>query len=170
MKRVSSAGNDKLVTMFPDDKFYLPGYESPKDTLGRYALDPTTFRAKSNANGLETPKNSLYYGRNSAGNASAAFSTTGLASSLAKQADGNPGATFMADDDGRGLNYIPAPGPQGEGASSPVSAASTVADGGIDGHTLYPDCSDYGAYGDALKRSQRDGGHFYYGRHVRDDY
>ena len=172
MKRVSSVGNDKFVTMYPDDKFYLPGYESPKDTLGRYSFDPTTFRAKSNANGLETPKNSLYYGRNSGGFAGAATTPTDASplSSLAKQADGDPGATFMADDDGRGLNSMPAPGPRGGGVSSPLSAASTIADGGIDGHTLFPDCSDYGAYGDALKRSQRDGGHFYYGRQVRDDY
>lgn len=163
-KRVSSAGHDKLVTVLPDDKFYLPGYESFN---ARYASDPTTFRAKPNGyGGLETPKNLLFYGRISAGNASSAASTTGLASSLAKQADGDPGATFMADDDGRGLNYMPAP--QGGGTST--VSASTVADGGVDGHTLYPDCSDYGAYGDALKRSQRDGAKFYYGRHSRDDY
>jgi len=62
-KRVSSsAGNDQL-TLLPDDKFYLPGYESPNDTLGRYASDPTsTVRAKTDGNsGLEIPKRPYYY-------------------------------------------------------------------------------------------------------------
>ena len=160
MKRELSAGDDKL-TMLPDDKFYLPGYESPRDTLNRYSSDPTTFRAKAGGDGLETPKSSLYYG-GSSNNSAAAYSAPSHATTIADS------PTFVADDDDRGLNYMHAPSTQGVGNSSPASTAH--ADGGMDGHTFYPDCSNYGAFGDALRRKQRDGGHFYYGRHPRDDY
>ena len=63
-KRVSSSASNEQLTYLEDDRFYLPGYENPNDTLlvGRYASDPTSTGAKKDGySGLEVPKRPYYY-------------------------------------------------------------------------------------------------------------